>query len=141
MFLECVRQGDYEMIETERDIAWRVAKEMHRKGKTEVILSGVEFAIRFLEEVRKSQGPVAWMKPDGGEVTTDCDAGMCGWIPLFTIQPTAIPEGWQPVPKEPTEEMLSAAHKHYENDDSYTGFSSTYRVMLVAAPKLGENHE
>lgn len=65
---------------------------------------------------------------------THCLSVHDGDIPLYTHPAPTVLEDWQPVPKEPTEEMVKAAHANYESDD-YTGATSTYKAMLAAAPK------
>ena len=44
-----------------------------------------------------------------------------------------IPEGWQLVPVEPTDEMVKAA----THESVGFGTRAKYRAMLAAAPKLG----
>jgi len=63
----------------------------------------------------------------------------------LSTRPRQIPEGWQPVPKRPTEQMVEAANN---GDDEYTlrnfgpsmqrvmqGPEDHYVAMLAAAPK------
>lgn len=45
-----------------------------------------------------------------------------------------IPEGWKAVPILPTDEMMLAAEVHYSSVE-YTVLKSTYRAMVLAAPK------
>lgn len=47
-----------------------------------------------------------------------------------------VPEGWQLVPKEPTQEMMAAA---WEQAAVYS--KSGWAAMLAAAPQSGVNHE
>ena len=54
-------------------------------------------------------------------------------IPLYTHHAPAVPEGWQLVPKEPTEEMRNAFANGTIGFDRLT--SNAYRAMLSAAPK------
>ena len=69
------------------------------------------------------------------------DAAMIKWTSdyrpkvgdLIYTTPAPIPEGWQLVPIEPTEEMINAADKHEHR------FSDIiYCAMLAAAPKPEE---
>lgn len=69
------------------------------------------------------------------------DAAMIKWTSdyrpkvgdLIYTTPAEIPDGWQLVPIEPTEEMINDADKHEHR------FSDViYRVMLAAAPKPEE---
>ena len=57
-----------------------------------------------------------------------------GWVPLYT-RPTApaVPQGWQLVPTEPTEEMALAAEKVTWIGTPNAKFA--YRAMLSAAPE------
>jgi len=76
------------------------------------------------------------------------------WNSRSTPQPTSVsekspeagsvgvPEGWQLVPKEPTEAMMAAAWNHtpLEMDDMTDGyFGQAYRDMLAAAPAPKED--
>lgn len=62
----------------------------------------------------------------------EMDMFRAGWQAALTSKEAG--DGWKWAPVEPTEEMLEAAGKHYE-DESYTGNASTYRAMLAAAPQ------
>ena len=63
---------------------------------------------------------------------------------IASSAPQAAPEGWQLVPKVPTDEMLNAANKaetrHVINerrrggDDTQLGWGAAYSAMLAAAP-------
>lgn len=48
----------------------------------------------------------------------------------------ACPEGWQVVPKEPSEEMIESTKAEYMEDVQY--HLEIYRAMLQAAPKPGD---
>ncbi len=63
-----------------------------------------------------------------------------GWDPLpvgaklyAAPMPPSVPEGWQIVPAEPTDQMILAARVHHEGD-AYLP-CSLYAAMLKAAPK------
>ncbi len=75
-----------------------------------------------IEEMEKAE-PVAWMSKDGS-----ASQFAHPWVvdpkPLYT-HPVPIPEGWQLVPVEPTQEMLDAG---------LIG-DARYARMLAAAPK------
>lgn len=49
-----------------------------------------------------------------------------------------VPDGWQLVPKNPTEDMIESAHN---SGDSYFDVQSTYKAMLSAAPKYTEGEQ
>lgn len=72
----------------------------------------------------------------GGTVTTGrllekIDALLAGQVPA-----PAVPEGWQPVPAEPTEEMIIAAVRNQKiKYASWQVYVGVYRAMLAAAPK------
>ncbi len=55
-------------------------------------------------------------------------------IPLYTSTPT-IPEGWQPVPIEPTYHMLHCGDKFM---DGLSELRNAWEAMLAAAPKPGD---
>lgn len=104
---------------------------------------------KLLEQVRmaREQEPVAY----GDRLGTSLQNAYCRphdaihgyappfhWMrhmtPLYAIPPIAaqqVPEGWQLVPKEPTEEMLE---KVWTNQDKEL-LIAEYRAMLAAAPK------
>jgi hypothetical protein len=76
----------------------------------------IEFASRFLDKIRETQKPVAWLQ--NGEwpkhkhwYPSISELNLYGKpVPLFTTPPApAIPEGWQLVPIDPTPEMINAA--------------------------------
>ena len=81
---------------------------------------------------------------DGDYIITDVQAGWAGWMASRAAlsenhSPDAgkmvAPEGWQLVPVEPTEAMISEvidAGTFDEDDVAYFWYS-----MLAAAPKLG----
>lgn len=49
------------------------------------------------------------------------------------------PEGWQLVPKEPTEEMMFMGVSEWAtHDDSEEDVYGVWEAMLAAAPKFGE---
>lgn len=62
------------------------------------------------------------------------DRARAALVLLAAVPQTAIPDGWQLVPKEPTPEMMQAGF------DVRGGhmYGATYRAMLAAAPKPGE---
>ncbi len=89
-----------------------------------------------VKELEAGQGdPVGYFcNPFGSvfeKVSKDCKLDY-DVFPLYTSAPR-IPEGWQLVPKEPTEEMVLAARDSHEGD-AYLP-SSLYVAMLAAAPK------
>lgn len=51
---------------------------------------------------------------------------------VHATQPPQIPEGWQLVPREPTDKMLGAALRHI---DGMACMPAAYKAMLEAAPK------
>lgn len=101
-----------------------------------------------------NQEPVAWMRPEISEngyvydssfrdhrTVVSCTGNKWeGWIPLYTHPAPAIPEGWQLVPKEPTDEMLKAAsHTDWNEWDQQMPdehYASLYKAILAAAPKV-----
>lgn len=54
--------------------------------------------------------------------------------PQPNTNPAPIPEGWQLVPIEPTEEMRDEGREMYRNDGDELDI---YQAMLAAAPKPG----
>lgn len=60
-------------------------------------------------------------------------------VPLYahpSTQPGQVPEGWKPVPIEPTEDLLEAIHRGgYIGDDEELRWF--YKSILDAAPALG----
>ena len=50
---------------------------------------------------------------------------------LLYLHPAPIPEGWQLVPKEPTENMIKLG----AYAERYSGVYGIYKAMLAAAPK------
>lgn len=58
-------------------------------------------------------------------------------LSIFSVPDTSaprIPDGWQPVPKEPTKEMVDDAVEVWNSYKANT-FSAIYKAMLEAAPK------
>lgn len=104
----------------EQAIALRVAKECYNHPSP----VHIEFASRFLEEIRKTQEPVAWMDAQDGSLWSE----PCGRddIPLYTT-PTISPHLCL-VPREPTEEMLSAPKKACCRSVA----EYVYKAMLIA---------
>ena len=80
------------------------------------------------------QEPVAWkgIKGDYGFTFLGFHE-QPGMEPLY-LHPTPIPEGWQLVPKEPTENMI----KLVAYAERYSGVYGIYKAMLAAAPKPEE---
>jgi predicted Zn-ribbon and HTH transcriptional regulator len=68
-------------------------------------------------------------KSDSGSMEDD--------IALFTIdlKAAAVPEGWQPVPKEPTAEMQDAGYLDYSKVKPHHVARMMYQAMLAAAPQ------
>ena len=93
-------------------------------------------ALRAELDALKSQEPVAWLidwadEPDLGhyfsESAVDEDSGRSRPLFLHPV-PASVPEGWQLVPIEPTQEMLDAT--------SWPNCAGTdYKKMLAAAPR------
>ena len=106
-------------------------------------------AIAALKEVIKQQGePVAWRwsesngarwfdwRTDWGYHEAAKKHG-CLIEYAYTSAPT-IPEGWQLVPKEPTQKMLETAYLRIESEGVHTTpwmRGTIYKAMLSAAPK------
>ena len=103
-------------------------------------------AAQLARERAEAPKPVGYMRPD--ELAQAKDAPrMCrvhpakdrqaDMVPVFTYPPAAqpaIPEGWQLVPAEPTQDMnnagLSAVNQHGKRS-----VWLTYQAMLAAAPQ------
>lgn len=93
-------------------------------------------ALRAKIEAMEKQVPVAWLidwadEPDLGhyfsESAVDEDSGRSRPLFLHPV-PASVPEGWQLVPIEPTQEMLDAT--------SWPNCAGTdYKKMLAAAPR------
>ena len=93
-----------------------------------------------IEEIEKAK-PVAWRIKQFNE-----DGEMCGWIyhqirnegqPIYTHPAPTIPEGWQLVPKEPTDEMNNTGQLATESWWAHMGNRNVhiYKAMLAAAPE------
>ena len=93
-----------------------------------------------IEEMEKAK-PVAWRIKQFNE-----DGEMCGWIyhqirnegqPIYTHPAPTIPEGWQLVPKEPTDEMNNTGQLATESWWAHMGNRNVhiYKAMLAAAPE------
>lgn len=54
----------------------------------------------------------------------------------YTLNSPVIPDGWKPVPVEPTKEMINAALAA-----GCASIRSAYREMLAAAPEGGNDHD
>ena len=99
-------------------------------------------AIAALKEAlaQPEQEPVAWICKKNGKSwlawnSTEHVPSFSTMEPLY-LHPAPIPEGWQPVPKNPTDEMLDAAEevKQYELGTP----RMRWEAMLAAAPKPGD---
>jgi hypothetical protein len=98
-------------------------------------------AIAALQEVIKNQGEhqAEIVQDENGYLTTQ---GAVSYIPnvgdkLYTSTPT-IPEGWQLVPIEPTEEMLdeiAGAKWNLLSPTKQANEIAAYKAMLSASPK------
>lgn len=94
--------------------------------------------------VKPEQEPVAWIF-DKQFLLHEADATTFKespelYIPLYLHPASATPEGWQLVPKEPTDEMCYEGQED-ENCTITNGSSyarALYQAMLAAAPKLEE---
>jgi len=53
--------------------------------------------------------------------------------PLYTAPPAQVPDGWQLVPIDPTQEMILAGEENWGSPD--IGSWNTYEQMLAAAPQ------
>ena len=90
-----------------------------------------------IEEMEKAN-PVAWLDDhDSDNINLIppkyiTEYGRKNCKPLYTNPP--IPEGWQLVPIEPTEDMLDAAKRSGATGGDID-ISNDYKAMLVAAPK------
>ena len=104
-----------------------------------------------IEEMERAE-PVAWSlwQPFGGHVQFTGNQKLATQYglradvmvtPLYLHPTTAIPEGWQLVPKSTTCDMDSAGSKaHYKNWDgsptvTESDAESIYKAMLAAAPE------
>jgi hypothetical protein len=84
-----------------------------------------------IEQAEKCE-PVAWIEHHkaGDNLNWEReDHSYAQATPLYT-HPQLIPEGWQLVPVEPTEEMIKAAY-----DASIFSRTNIYQAMLAAAAK------
>ena len=77
-----------------------------------------------LNELREFADANVWDDYERGALLAIIDAALVGKIPT-----PVVPEGWQLVPVEPTEEMLDAGY--FTNHGANRGI---YRAMLAAAP-------
>ena len=129
------------MTKDEEALALRVAKEQYYedsvKWPEEYTQRVIDYAARFLAEIRKTQTPVAWIAefPDGGKLLWDDSFKLAyrggsksvAYQPLYTT-PT-IPPHLALVPREPTEEML---HLITPASASYNEWRANYKSMLAA---------
>ena len=80
------------------------------------------------------QEPTAWMDAVGDLTFRTPSVKLRPyWTPLY-LHPTPVPEGWQLVPKEPTEEMLFAYTK-CKTTAGERWAAHQWHAMLAAAPK------
>ena len=110
------------------------------EGSTEDDFRIMDNLIVAIEEIEKAK-PVAWRIKQFNE-----DGEMCGWIyhqirnegqPIYTHPAPTIPEGWQLVPKEPTDEMNNTGQLATESWWAHMGNRNVhiYKAMLAAAPE------
>ena len=90
-----------------------------------------------IEEMEKAE-PVAQVTSFGCQPLRQFDVHEWG-TPLYLHPSLAIPEGWQFVPKEPTESIILAGCEidlEEETPEHYRAFvAEMYRAMLAAAPE------
>ena len=87
------------------------------------------------------QEPIAWIRESDLKLLNgdlDCclvsaTRDFTDRVPLY-LHPAPIPEGWQLVPKEPTENMIKLG----AYAERYSGVYGIYKAMLAAAPKPEE---
>ena len=128
MSLQAMRQA-LEFVEKLR-VPQNVLQVMLQIQDGERVITALRIAI---EQAEKAE-PVAWV-PQFSWMRS-IDAVACKTkrsfddIPLYT-HPVPIPAGWQLVPVDPTKEMLQEGRW-------YVLTSETYKAMLAAAPKQGD---
>ena len=119
------------MTKDEEAIALRVAKELI---PTEGVGNWyVDFASRFLAELRKTQEPVAWINDKLPHMTVRIKPHEGGnWVPVFH-HPVPIPEGMVLVPRELTIEMYEACCCSMDRGYAFEYVRAAYKAMIAAA--------
>lgn len=99
--------------------------------------------MKIAEAVRDATRDAVMSTPtrEYGECDSEAEFDACMSVDLAAIlatippEPVAVPDGWKLVPKEPTREMLDAAHTNFRRDVEIDPLLKTsYRAMLAAAP-------
>lgn len=92
-------------------------------------LENVREVVRLMiETYLAQQEPVAWLKGRDGTLKWNTKVGVALGTAFYTAPPTAIPEGYVLVPKEPTQEILDAMQ-------SSGWMPGNYKAMLAAGEK------
>lgn len=111
-----------------------------------------ELVEKLLAAAESLGEPVAWraVGPSYTVVVTDPErATDSRWEPLYLAPQPAVPEGWELVPVEPTDEMIDAGCKQHTCEQQDYWYSDEelrdsdcidiYKAMLAAAG--GSHHE
>ncbi len=131
------------MMESFDEMALRIRREAEKQiniwesDRDEKV--NAEFACRLAAELLRDAGPVGYVGRHVGDALLageSCTTTITKHVAftddyaLYLHPAPKVPEGWQLVPKEPTEAMIDAGNKHEHR------FSDViYRTMLAAAPK------
>jgi hypothetical protein len=96
------------------------------------LVSEVE-RLRIAELEAQRSDPVAFVSKEDGSITARKKLPL--WTELYTAPPApSVPDGWKPMPLEPTDEMIDAA---CDACPSYrAAMMQAYDAMLAAAPKV-----